>query len=267
MQEIRPNLTECEWNVLNKEIEYKEAKRKAASVLRYIKKHILLNDGAWKKSFANILAMYNRYHTKMSLANFKKIVSRLKDLKLLTVQIEKKTHVYTLPVAEKVAEKVANQKEEQSVDITTVDNDNKKLRYGFCDSFNILNTEKNIINYLKKFYKGVKSSLIATKKQLRDIVQALFVAKGMHSNNSTDRAIQYLVFKKIKHSNQKINLVGAVSYLDKVIEDRISAFENGLVEVPAYITGEVDIRFKDFGNTRNYDDAYYENLEKQLLGQ
>ena len=268
---VSPELTEREWNVLNTEIEYKESKRKHASVLRYIKKHIFLNGGCWSKSLLNILKMYNRYHQKFSLANLKKIVNRLKDLGLIGIVNIKKKNVYTLPVAikvaEKVAEKVANNNSTENIDTTGLQENFEKPKYKIKDNnYNILNTNRendtDLISRLKKVYRGVKPSLVASKKQLRDIAQSVLVAKGMHSNSYFDKAVQYLVYKKIKYSNQKINLLGAVSYIEKIVDDRLDAYNNKLVEVPNYITGEQNLAFNDF-NQREYD---WDKLEEELLG-
>lgn len=267
IETINPNLTQKEWNVLNNNIEYKEARRKAASVLRYIKKHIILNDGSWSKSFINIYNMYKRSHDYISTGQLKNIVNKLKDLGLICIEKVKKRNVYTMPLAEKMAEKMADNENITPIENKEVNVDFKKHRYTIYDNnFNILNTNKkndvNLITMLKKVYKGVKPSLIATKKQLKDIVQATLVAKGLHSNTPFNKAIQYLVFNKIKYSNQKINLCGAVSYISKIIDDRINAYNQNLVKIPSFICGPQN-NFNSFENQRTYD---YDNLEKKLLG-
>lgn len=265
-EELTPNLTQEEWAVLNENIEYTEARRKAASVLRYLKKHILLNEGSWSKSIANIYAMYNRYHKYISTGQLKNIINRLKDLGLIVISVCKKRNVYTMPVAEKMAEKVADNENITPKENQDIQEDLEKPRSSFLDNKSILYTNNkksnNILSILKKAYKGIKPSLIATKKQLRDIVQATLVAKGISGNNAFHKAIQYLVFKKIRYSNQKISLLGAVSYIEKVIDDRIEAYNNNLVNVPSFITNAQNLRFNDFPQ-RTYD---YNDLEKKLLG-
>lgn len=266
---ITPNLTEKEWSILNDNIEFTEARRKAASVLRYLKKHILLNNGSWSKSFKTIWNMYKRYHNHISLSHLKNIIARLEELNLICINKDNKKNIYFLPLAEKMPEKLSEEKCGETIDNTSLNNDVKIPRYGsFDNNFNILDTNKenpnSLIKLLKKAYKGIKPSLVATKKQLREIVQATLVAKGLHGNNPFSRAIQYLVFKKIRYSQQDINLIGAVSYIEKVIEDRIKAYKENLIEVPSYVTGEnTNIRFNDFENQRNYD---YDKLEGALLG-
>ena len=265
---VTPNLTEKEWSILNDNIEFTEARRKAASVLRYLKKHILLNNGSWSKSFLNIYNMYKRSHQYISTGQLKNIVNRLKDLGLICIEKVKKRNVYTMPLAEKVAEKMADNESITPIENAELTEDSTEHRYPILDNnFNILDTNKetpsSLIKLLKKAYKGIKPSLVASKKQLREIVQATLVAKGLHGNNPFSRAIQYLVFKKIRYSQQQINLLGAVSYIEKVIEDRIKAYKNKLVEVPGYVTDQTNNNFNSFENQRNYD---YDKLEGALLG-
>lgn len=263
---VTPKLTANEWTILNDSIEYKEARRKAASVLYFLKKHIILNEGFFSKSIDNIHVMFKRNKNYISTGQLKNIVNKLKDLELICVKKVKKRNIYALPLAEKLAKKLANKKSSQPVVNSGFENNSKKHRYGIPDVNTILNTKKqndtDLISRLKKVYKGVKPSLVATKKQLRDIAQSILVAKRMHSNSSFDKAVQYLVYKKIKYSNQKINLLGAASYIEKIIDDRLDAYKNNLVEVPNYITGEQNLIFNDFPQ-REYD---YDALEKRLLG-
>lgn len=263
---ITPKLTENEWIILNNNIEYKEARRKASSVLYFLKKHIILNEGFFSKSIDNIHAMFKRNKNYISTGQLKNIVNKLKELGLICVKRIKKRNVYTLPLADKLAEKLADKKQAQPVENIEIGSNLKKHKYGIKDN-TILNTNKengtDLISKLKKVYRGVKPSLVASKKQLRDIAQSILVAKGLHSNTYFDKAVQYLVYKKIKYSNQKINLLGAVSYIEKIIEDRLDAYNNKLVEVPNYITGEPNnLRFNDFPQ-RKYD---YDALERELLG-
>ena len=263
---VTPKLTENEWIILNNNIEYKEARRKASSVLYFLKKHIILNQGFFSKSIDNIHAMFKRNNNYISTGQLKNIVNKLKELGLICVKRIKKRNVYTLPLADKLAEKLADKKQAQPVENIEIGSNLKKHRYGIKDNNTILNTNKengtDLISKLKKVYRGVKPSLVASKKQLRDIAQSVLVAKGLHSNTYFDKAVQYLVYKKIKYSNQKINLLGAVSYIEKIIDDRLDAYNNKLVEVPNYITGEQSLAFNDF-QQREYD---YDALEKQLLG-
>lgn len=264
-------LTEREWNILNTNVEYSTARNKCASILCYIKKHIYINGGEWSKSIDNIFKMYNRSHNYyISTGQLKNIVNKLKELGLICIEKIKKRNVYKLPMANKMAEKLADKKHNETLENTEVKEDFKKHReINLNKNNNILNTNKNnpadLIKLLKKAYKGVKPSLVATKKQLMDIVQSVLVVKGLHGNNPFSKAIQFLVFKKIKHSKQEINLLGAVSYIEKIIEDRIDAYKNRIVDVPAYVTGEKEniIRFNNFKNQREYD---YDKLEDALLG-
>lgn len=264
---VTPKLTENEWIILNNNIEYKEARRKASSVLYFLKKHIILNEGFFSKSIDNIHAMFKRNKNYISTGQLKNIVNKLKELGLICVKRIKKRNVYTLPLADKLAEKLADKKQAQPVENIEIGSNLKKHRYGIKDNNTILNTNKengtDLISKLKKVYRGVKPSLVASKKQLRDIAQSILVAKGLHSNTYFDKAVQYLVYKKIKYSNQKINLLGAVSYIEKIIDDRLDAYNNKLVEVPNYITGEPNnLRFNDF--PQREDD--YDALERKLLG-
>lgn len=97
------NLTDDQFLILN-QIEYKESKRKAESLLRFLKKSIMLGDGSWTISFTKFHKFYNDWVNKhkkkrpslknISLTQLKFTVNRLRDLGLLIIEKNKKTNIY-----------------------------------------------------------------------------------------------------------------------------------------------------------------------------
>lgn len=276
---VTPKLTENEWTILNDSIEYKESRRKHASVLYFLKKHIILNEGFFSKSIDNIHAMFKRNKNYISTGQLKNIVNRLKDLELICVKRVKKRNIYALPLAEKLAKKLANKKSTQPVVNSGFENNSKKHRYEILDKDYNTNTtlekpKKSLMQILREEYRGIKSTGIATKDELRKLAQHVLTIKGFGGNNAMHKSIQYLVFNKIKFSQQKIDRLGAIAYIEKVVEDRINAYNDKEIDtpVPDFITNQVannsysynqpkKLRFCDFPQ-REYD---YDALEKELL--
>lgn len=294
MSKVKSNLkiTPEEWSILNNTIECNNARAKVASVLNYLKKYIDLNGGSFSKSLAKIHMFYSRSHFKFTLTHFKNIVNRLKDLGLIAIEKVKNRNVYTLPkekksnrsiknyalinknldcnnftVTKKVAKKVTEKKSNESIDNTKFEDDTKKHRYSdLVDyNYNLPITYNNIIDELKSSYKGIKKvSDVATKKELKEIAEVLFVANNVNSNSRRDKYIQYLVLKKIKFSLKKIKFSGAVNYIETILFEKMIEVDNGDKEIPVWITdgNKVAPRPTNF-TQRNYTSEDYANWEKE----
>lgn len=269
-------LTDSEWNILNTYIEYNEARRKAASLLYCIKKNIYKNNGAWSKSLLNINKMIKG---STSISNIRKIVNRLKEIGLICIKKVKKRNFYTMPVIEKVPEKVIDNENVSPVENTGLEGDSKIHRDKILDNnYNNTNTiiekpkrKKSLMQILKEEYRGIRATGIASKKELREIAKDILVIKGYGNNNFMHNTIQQMVFDKIKYSNQKIDRLGAVAYMQKVVEDRINAYNNGEGNVSAlkanntFINNKSKIRFCDFPQ-REYSKEEMTQIERDLLG-
>lgn len=267
MSKSNLRITAEEWAVLNNNIECNNARAKVASVLNYLKKYIELNGGSFSKSLAKIHMFYSRSHFKFTLTHFKNIINRLKDFGLIAIEKVKNRNVYTLPVTKKVTEKVTEKKSNESIDNTKLKDDNKKHRYSDLvdNKFNLPITYNNIIDELKSSYKGIKKvSDIATKKELKEIAEVLFVANNVNSNSRRDKYIQYLVLRKIKFSLKKIKFSGAVSYIETILFEKMIEVDSGSKEIPVWITEGNKVISRPVNFTqRNYTSEDYAQWEKE----
>ena len=198
-----------------KEVDFNgDKKRKIMSVYSYLIKYSD-ETGVVTKSLTKLHKMYLRYHKKMSLSYFKQISLILIDLKLI-----KKIDDVLIIIAEKIAEKIANQEVSKPIENTSLEcNSNLHNNEQNYDLY----TNTNIVKMLKGFYKGLSGRVNATKKDLQDIAKCLFVL------NRVDSAlVQHAVFSKIKYSKRNINLAGAVAYVEAIVMEKLGDYEANL---------------------------------------
>ena len=199
-----------------KEVDFNgDKKRKIMSVYSYLIKYSD-ETGVVTKSLTKLHKMYLRYHKKMSLSYFKQISLILIDLKLI-----KKIDDVLIIIAEKIAEKIANQEVSKPIENTSLEcNSNLHNNEQNYDLY----TNTNIVKMLKGFYKGLSGRVNATKKDLQDIAKCLFVL------NRVDSAlVQHAVFSKIKYSKRNINLAGAVAYVEAIVMEKLGDYEANFV--------------------------------------
>lgn len=195
-----------------KEVDFNgDKKRKIMSVYSYLIKYSD-ETGVVTKSLTKLHKMYLRYHKKMSLSYFKQISLILIDLKLI-----KKIDDVLIIIAEKIAEKIANQEVSKPIENTSLEcNSNLHNNEQNYDLY----TNTNIVKMLKGFYKGLSGRVNATKKDLQDIAKCLFAL------NRVDSAlVQHAVFSKIKYSKKNINLAGAVAYVEAIVMEKLGDYE------------------------------------------
>lgn len=198
-----------------KEVDFNgDKKRKIMSVYSYLIKYSD-ETGVVTKSLTKLHKMYLRYHKKMSLSYFKQISLILIDLKLI-----KKIDDVLIIIAEKIAEKIANQEVSKPIENTSLEcNSNLHNNEQNYDLY----TNTNIVKMLKGFYKGLSGRVNATKKDLQDIAKCLFVL------NRVDSAlVQHAVFSKIKYSKKNINLAGAVAYVEAIVMEKLGDYDANL---------------------------------------
>lgn len=291
MSKSNLKITPEEWTILNNNIECSNARAKVASVLNYIKKYIELNGGSFSKSLAKIHMFYSRSHFKFTLTHFKNIVNRLKDFGLIAIEKVKNRNVYTLPkenkskniknyaltnknidcnnftVTKKVAEKVTEKKSNESIDNSYSEANQKKHRYSDLgdNKFNLPITYNSLIEQLKKSYKGIKKVFeVATKKELKEIAEVLFVANNVNSNSRRDKYIQYLVLRKIKFSQKKIKFSGVVNYIEAVLIEKMAEVDSGCKEIPIWINDENKVAPRATNFTqREYTSEDFAKWEKE----
>ena len=199
-----------------KEVDFNgDKKRKIMSVYSYLIKYSD-ETGVVTKSLTKLHKMYLRYHKKMSLSYFKQISLILIDLKLI-----KKIDDVLIIIAEKIAEKIANQEVSKPIENTSLEcNSNLHNNEQNYDLY----TNTNIVKMLKAFYKGLSGRVNVTKKDLQDIAKCLFVL------NRVDSAlVQHAVFSKIKYSKRNINLTGAVAYVEAIVMEKLGDYEANFV--------------------------------------
>lgn len=175
-----------------------------------------------------------------------------------------------LTVTKKVTKLVAKNKSNKTTDMTNSKANEKKHRY--MDLYYYINnlpiTYNDIIAYLKNSYKGIKKPFdIATKKELREIAEVLFMANNVNSNSRRDKYIQHLVLNKIKFSLNKIKFCGAVSYIETILFEKMIEVDSGDREIPEWIADESKVKARPTNFTqRNYTKEDFEKMEQEWQG-
>lgn len=103
-------------------------KTKLMSVYSYLIKNSIENN--LTISAEKLHAKYKRYHKGVSLAYFKKLIKNLEELSLIAIDKSKKIRSYFISRAQittpKVAEKVAEEKEVEPIDIPSLEGNSEK---------------------------------------------------------------------------------------------------------------------------------------------
>ncbi|MBO3409003.1 hypothetical protein, partial [Clostridium perfringens] len=171
---------------------------------------------------------------------FKKLADMLVDKGILSIKREGKLKFYGInPVLDE--EKQENDTEEEVQDDPN---------------------DEGLLERLAKAYKGVEYNVIATKKQLKIIAKALLVANNLNSNSVHDKCVQWLVFKKIKNSLQRINLVGAIRYIETILYEKLIEVQDDNFNVPMWLYNNIDLPKVNF-TQREYLHDEYEKWEKE----
>lgn len=232
------------------EIGSKKKIQKAGSVLAYIKKYANKETGYLDVSIERLHAKYaenkkkivnGKKKAQISLTYFKKLADLLVDKGILSIKREGKLKFYGInPVLDK--EKQENDTEEEKVQ----DDPN----------------DEGVLEKLAKTYKGVEYNVIATKKQLKTIAKALLVANNLNSNSIHDKCVQWLVFKKIKNSLQRINLIGAIRYIETILYEKLIEVQDDNFNVPMWLYNNIELPKVNF-TQRNYSKDDFEKWEKE----
>ncbi|WP_415331664.1 hypothetical protein [Clostridium perfringens] len=231
------------------EIGSKKKIQKAGSVLAYIIKYANKETGYLDVSIERLHAKYaenkkkivnGKKKAQISLTYFKKLADMLVDKGILSIKREGKLKFYGInPVLDE--EKQENDTEEEVQDDPN---------------------DEGLLERLAKAYKGVEYNVIATKKQLKTIAKALLVANNLNSNSVHDKCVQWLVFKKIKNSLQRINLVGAIRYIETVLYEKLIEVQDDNFNVPMWLYNNIELPKVNF-TQRNYSKDDFEKWEKE----
>ncbi|MFY8239842.1 hypothetical protein [Clostridium perfringens] len=231
------------------EIGSKKKIQKAGSVLAYIIKYANKETGYLDVSIERLHAKYaenkkkivnGKKKAQISLTYFKKLADMLVDKGILSIKREGKLKFYGInPVLDE--EKQENDTEEEVQDDPN---------------------DEGLLERLAKAYKGVEYNVIATKKQLKTIAKALLVANNLNSNSVHDKCVQWLVFKKIKNSLQRINLVGAIRYIETILYEKLIEVQDDNFNVPMWLYSNIELPKVNF-TQRNYSKDDFEKWEKE----
>ena len=278
------NLTTEEINVINSlkdnyEI-FTKTKLNMMSVLSYLIKHGATSNNGLRKSIKDIWNMYRRYHTDIkTISNFKKIIYKLEQVKLIFIEKIGKINVYHarkfLEVPNKVTEEVTNKNTIESIEITSLDND--------LENTQILNNKNNYITIINNTSDDVTED---------NYKNSLAYKKACEVNNADTLApvelmkIAYKILKEKRRKSEKlismirkalqdkltIARVNADKYVETVVADKIAKYEFNREMYALAITknknnyrlahNKANSNFANF-TQRQYD---YDKLEKQLLG-
>ena len=216
INEKQYNLTDEEFAILE-QINSKESKRKSQSLLRFLKKHIIKNNGSFCMSFAKIHYNYNRWVGRrkkkrpelktISLKQIKNLINQLADFGLIRIEKVEKTNCYFLPLPNKLPDDNSNENTENTnvnetencprilgnnIDIDSYSNSQKfdSDKYKKCTSF--VDVRRRVRELLDK--SRVKSSFI------RDSIM-----NGISKNyrNITEKFLDNYILKTIENARLK----------------------------------------------------------------
>ncbi len=233
------------------EIGSKKKIKNAGSVLAYIIKYVNKETGYLDFSIEKLHSKHaeskkkivnGKKKAQISLTYFKKLADMMVDKGILSIKREGKLKFYGISsVSDEEKEDNDDTKEEKVQDDTS---------------------DEGLISRLAKAYKGVEYNVIATKKQLKTIAKALLVANNLNSNSVHDKCVQWLVFKKIKNSLQRINLVGAIRYIETILYEKLIEVQDDNFNVPMWLYNNLELPKVNF-TQRNYTKEDFEKLEQE----
>ena len=235
------------------EIGSKKKIKNAGSVLAYIIKYANKETGYLDVSIERLHAKYaeskkklvnGKKKAKISLTYFKKLADMMVYKGILSIRREGKLKFYG----------INSVSDEEKEDKDNDDTKEEKVQYETSD--------EGLISRLAKAYKGVEYNVIATKKQLKTIARALLVANNLNSNSVHDKCVQWLVYKKIKNSLQRINLVGAIRYIETILYEKLIEVQDDNFNVPMWLYNNLELPKVNF-TQRNYTKEDFEKLEQE----
>ena len=179
---------------------------------------------------------YNQRKKCFSYSYFKQIIQDLADLGLLML---KKNSKYQLIFVLKISDIVTKEKTPKHLENSNLDGNSN-----FLSRFSNKNYNTNtLLQKIKSLYKGIRGIKYASKKELRDIAKSLMVKYRI-----TDPTLQAVILNKVHNSKQKINIQGAVDYIETIVVEKLIAFD-----------------CEKTGGTFRYQDPVEDKLEEDLL--
>ncbi|WP_283699547.1 plasmid replication protein [Clostridium perfringens] len=248
------NLTDDQFLILN-QIEYKESKRKAESLLRFLKKSIMLGDGSWTISFTKFHKFYNDWVNKhkkkrpslknISLTQLKFTVNRLRDLGLLIIEKNKKTNIYKLPATENPT----NNENSKPVENTCFEGEKSKKITPMLSS-SLLDIDSN--GNSKKDFDSNKYEKCTSLVDVRNKVRELLKFKRVKSNWIKDKVL-IAITKNFRNITKQ--------FLESYILKTIDNFRKTYYKNWAKYTRKQSVH----ANFTQREDYNWVELEEQLL--
>lgn len=216
IEEKQYNLTAEEFAILE-QINSKESRRKSQSLLRFLKKHIIKNNGSFCMSFAKIHYNYNRWVGRrkkerpelktISLKQIKNLINQLADFGLIRIEKIEKTNCYFLPLPNKLPDDNSN---ENTKNTDVNENENcPRISGKYIDIDSYSNSQKFDSNKYKKC-----TSFVDVRKRVRELldkarVKSSFIRdsilNGVSKNyrNITEKFLDNYILKAIENARFK----------------------------------------------------------------
>lgn len=248
--------TENEINIFNSKIDSDKTRSKIMSIYSYMIKNS--NENKLTISFSKFHKKYSRYHFNICLTYFKKLINRLEELQLISINKDNKCNTYFINrVTEKVIEKVTDRNITESVETTTLE----------CDS---ISPKTKIIN--KDIDKDISTKsentdynyFINSEKKCTSLVDVRAKAKELLKKYRVrNNSIQNYVLITITKFYRNVTLRFLESYIIKLISKARTKYYADWNNAQAKkIAVNKTLKCANF-TQRNYD---YDSLERQLLG-
>lgn len=216
IEEKQYNLTAEEFAILE-QINSKESKRKSQSLLRFLKKHIMLNNGSWSISFEKIQYNYNRWVGRrkkarpelrtISVKQIRTLINRLADFGLIIIEKDKNRNCYILPAPVFPPEKKCY----EPLENTNVNEDSNCPR--ILGEYIDIDSYSNSQNFDNTKYKKC-TSLVDVRRRVRELLDQAKVKSSF---------IRDSILNGITNNYRNIT----VKYLDRYI---LKAIENARVK-------------------------------------
>ena len=252
------------------------------SVLSYLIKHGASTQTGLKKSVKDIWNMYKKYHKEIkSISNFKKIIYKLENAKLISIEKAGKINVYharkSLKVTEEVTKEVTDKNALESVETTSLENNLENTQI-----LNIKNNYINIINntsddVVKNDYKNSLAYKKACEENNKDTlapVQLMIIALELLKNmRRRSEKLKSMIRSKLMNKMHIVR-VNANKYVEAVVLDCIAKYEfNREMYARTIAKNKNNYRLaynraKKTSTSANFTQRKYDydKLEKQLLG-
>lgn len=221
MNNYKVQIPKKQLEIINYNIFNDNKRAKCLSVLSYMLQN-LDKDNAVRMSLDRLYEKYSSWKDrkiKIGRTHFINLANELVDLGILVINKVGRLNKYFFnpSVDEKVCEKVDETNCDKPVENTNVEAELNSHKEEITKTN--LNTNTNIMDVVEVYrqsFRTIKGNYIMSKSDLKQIARDLFVLRGIH-----EFSVQSMVMSKIYHSQQKINICGAVNYINTIITEKL----------------------------------------------